>query len=494
MTKLSEMLKSYDAYTKESLSDPRPSGNKRTVPPGKQKELEEVSAMTPPKIGWRIFLILFCVFIGVVMVNSPEYGGDLVPAVKVFYFAFCTIPPTVALTVTYCVKRGMYNRRMERKWMIQREIKEVEDHNRSLEESRDKWEAREKRREEQMRTICREAARLMSSKEYFEHVFSSPNTEDLENEIHCQCLFMEPLYQGCSDYDFAETYLLSSVNPAQDVAITDSSIVFRPTSSAWSMLEQAGRNSHLARLLYYISVWKMNEALRYYCGELMLDKSVVPSVPLDEFLAQHDSTPAATGTERDLYQTVSAQGFDFIDTIVRALIIRILQNRHLKDSIVESVKRKIPEPSNWAVIYNRFVPRMMEISNGHKGEIDHSDDDFFASRPYRRVHAGRGWLYLYPGADKKTACNVPDTDDGLPVTHIMEDAFEEVPLLQILSIPKTIKDIDKNIFSSHAIPAVIHVCYSGTSVDWNKIRLSNNWAYIQCGHVIVHCTDTSFVA
>ena len=491
MSKLIELWKDAGKLS-EKLAPKYPSKEKKTIPTEWIEELKQIEAESPPKLAGRVIWSLIIIGLGIFCVASGEFDSAIQNSPGTFFAAWFILYgiPVVAIFVNYFKKNSHYNELLSRGATIRHQIREIESNN-------SEWDQCKKMEEQtwaQIQTIYREAARLMNSKEYFEQVFSSANTQDLENELHYQCLFMEVLYHEGSDYDFAETYLLSSVNPAQDVVITDSSIVFRPTSSAWSILEQASGNSRLARILYYVSLWKMNGRLRYYCGELMLDKSVVPSVPLDEFLAQHDSTPATTGTERDWYKTVSARGFDFIDTIVRALIIRILQNRHLKDSMVATVERKMPEPSHWAVIYNGFVPRMMEISNGYKGKIDHSDDDFFASRPYRRVHAGRAQYFLYPGADKKTACNVPDTVDGLPVIDIMEDAFEEVPLLQILFIPKTIKDIGRKIFSSHAIPAVIHVCYSGTSVDWNKIRLSNNWAYIQCGHVIVHCTDTSFVA
>lgn len=491
MTKLSEILKKHAAYTKESLSDPRPSGNKRTVPPGRQKELEEVSAMTPPKIGWRIFLILFCVFIGVVMVNSPEYGGDFVPAIKVFYFAFCTIPPTVALTVTYCVKRGVYNRRMERKWMLQREIKEVEDHNRSLEESRDKWEAREKRREEQMRSLMREARKLIASKEYFDQLLSADAT-DMETELSTLCAYL--LID--SDISITDTYLFRSIDATRDIAITESSVSFHPVSGAWTALENAGQYNRQARLLYYVSVWKMNERLRYYCGELMLDKSVVPSGSLDDFLAQHNSTPTATGTERYLFTTTSAQKFDFSDKNTGAFITRILQNSTWRDLITTTVKTKLPTPSRDAVPDGKSLFKMLGFWRKEEDETDVflNNLELEGWTTVRRVHAGTGF-YVWDTMKKATAYSIPDIVDGTSVEIIWNNAFENAPHLRILAIPKSIAFIGSHIFSNHSVPSNIHIYYHGTLAEWNKIHLDKGWNYFRNGGcVIVHCTDTSFVA
>ena len=488
MTKLSEILKKHAAYTKESLSDPRPSGNKRTVPPGRQKELEEVSAMTPPKIGWRIFLILFCVFIGVIMVSSPEYGGDFVPAIKVFYFAFCTIPPTVALTVTYCVKRGVYNRRMERKWMIQREIKEVEDHNRSLEESRDKWEAREKRREEQMRSLMREARKLIASKEYFDQLLSADAT-DMETELSTLCAYL--LID--SDISITDTYLFRSIDASRDIAITESSISFHPVSGAWTALENAGQYNRQARLLYYVSVWKMNERLRYYCGELMLDKSVVPSGSVDDFLAQHNCMPSSTGAEHTAYKTLSSEKFEFSNGMVKGLVNQILQSRRLREQMVGNNKKKLPAPM-WELVPTS--ERLVKL----RGLWDYDNDETAAYlnrmnveifNQSKSVHAGDK-SRVSPSIRAAKACSIPTESN---VQGIEAHAFEEVPHLECLSIPKNIININGYIFSSRATPHIIHIIYQGGQSEWNKVSLTNNWARLPNGGcVIVHCTDTSFVA
>ncbi len=488
MTKLSELLKKYDAYTNESLRDPRPSGNKRTVPPGRQKELEEVSAMTPPKIGWRIFLILICVLVGIVMVSSPEYGGNLVSEVKVFYFVFCTIPPTVALIVTYCVKRGVYNRRMERKWELQRQIKEVEDHNRTLEESRDKWEAREKRREGQKQSLMRDARKLIASKEYFDQLLSADAT-DMETELSTLCSYL--LID--SDISIADTYLLRSIDATRDIAITESSVSFHPVSGAWTALENAGQYNRQARLLYYISVWKMNEALRCYCGELMLDKSLVPSVSLDNFLEQHNCMPSSTGTEHTSYETLSSENYDFSNGTVKVLVNQILQSRRLREEMVVNVKRKLPEPSRGAIHTSRLLCKLLGFWQKEETSFDVEMNNLWCDVPFMRVHAGtKGYLRMN---ETTQAYSIPAFVDGKPANVIWTGAFQEIPHLRLLGIPDNMEMISFQIFSQKGLPSIIHVYYHSTRSAWNKIRLNQDWAYIPNGGcVIVHCTDASFVA
>ena len=209
MTKLSELLTKYDRYRQEEQKDPYPSGETRTVLPEHKKELEEVSAITPPSIGWRIFLILFCVICGIIMANSPEYEGGL----GNFYFVFCTVPPTIALTVTYFTKKGVYNRRMERKWELQHQINEIEDYNNTLEQNQKTWEERKNKRNAQIRLVISEASKLIASKEYFYQFLQSDHTDEVENELAVLCNFL----RMNKDISISDTYLIRSIDIAQDI-------------------------------------------------------------------------------------------------------------------------------------------------------------------------------------------------------------------------------------------------------------------------------------
>ena len=372
--------------------------------------------------------------------------------------------------------------------MIQREIKEVEDHNRSLEESRDKWEAREKRREEQMRSLMREARKLIASKEYFDQLLSADAT-DMETELSTLCTYL--LID--SDISITDTYLFRSIDATRDIAITESSISFHPVSGAWTALENAGQYNRQARLLYYVSVWKMNESLRYYCGELMLDKSVVPSGSLDNFLAQHNCMPSSTGAEHTAYKTLSSEKFEFSNGMVKGLVNQILQSRRLREQMVGNVKSKLPVPSRGAIHSSRLLCKLLGFWRKEEDSIDVEENNFWCDAPFMRVHAGtKGYLLM---EETTEAYSIPAFVDGKPANVIWTGAFQEIPHLRLLGIPDNMRLISSQIFSQKGFPSIIHVYYHGTHSAWNKITFDKNWAHLPNGGcVIVHCTDTSFVA
>lgn len=485
MTKLAELLQKYDRYMQEEQKDSCPTETKRIISPEHQKELEEISAITPPKLGWRIFLILLCALYGIIMANQPS------PYAPVFVFCVCTVPPAIALIVPYCAKRGVYNLRMERKVRLQRQIEEDEAYNNTLEQNQKAWEERKNRRDSQLRSIMSDVHKLIASKEYFEQLLHSDNAEEMEAEWAALCA----LLHMNRDISISDTYLMRSINLAQDITITDNSIAFRPTSSAWNMLEQASHNSRLARIMYYVSAWKVNEKLRFYCGEMMLDKSLVPQISLEEYLAQHDSVPSSARYENKVYKCIASVSFDYIGGSLKLIINRILQNQQLREQIVTNVKTKLPEPM-WELVPSS--ERLLKM----QGKWDRDNDEVATYLNQmnvelydlsKSVHAGDDvYCSLLPWIKTATACSIPT---GADIRNIAPHAFEKVRQLKCLSIPQNIRCINESIFSSRAIPDIIHIYYQGTRLEWNKIDLTKRWAYLpNGGYVVVHCTDTSFVA
>lgn len=492
MSKLSELWAEYQSIMHQSANDPYPSGEKQIIPRDWEKERDELKKATPPNLKWRVILLLIglgltlCAYIAVSM--GVEGTEEIEPVHVLGAALYFNAVPIFSL-IGYAKKKSKYNQSMSQLRSLEHRIDEIVKKNRDLKDRIEDRERRQKSRKCKLNKIISDAQKLMGSTEKYVSLLTSENTEEIENEILHQCKFIKECSK-CSPDDLA---LFRSIDPSRDIIVSEYSLTVKPNNEVWNTIEQASRRCWVAQLLYHVSNWHLNKGLELLCRQLMLDTSLVSSTTLSDYLARQNLRLAETDREKQLYQMITSTQWRWKCSANKQLIQQILQNRKLREQMVANVKRRLPAPMPILVPSSERLLKM-------QGRWDRDNDETaaFLNQMNRElcdlsksVHAGDAF-YALPMIKNATECTIPTGSD---IRNIAPHAFEEVPYLTCLSIPQNITNINEYIFSSRATPNIIHIYYQGMQSEWNKISLTNCWAYLPNGGcVIIHCTDTSFVA
>lgn len=485
MSKLSELWKEYQKIAQQGTNDPYPTGTSKDIPFEWEAEIKELNTATPPSLGWRIILFLvlaaytvyFCYSSGANSKNST------------FLFFAIVILPVIVLLINYFKKKSQYNEKMSRLYSLKSQIQNIEKFNEDLENNKQKWESRQRNRDQQLKRIISDVQKLMGSTEKYVSLLTSENTEEIENEILYQYKFTKECNE-CSPDDFA---LFRSIDPSRDIIVSENSLTVKPNNEVWNTLEQVSRRCWVAQLSYHVSMWQLNEGLKRLCTDLMLDTSLVNSTTLSDYLARQNFRLAETDWEKQLYQMITSTQWAWRYRASKQLIQQIIQNRRLREQMVTNIMKKLPAPM-WELVPSS--ERLLKMQG--KWDTDNDETAAYLNQMHielyntsKSVHAGNNF-YVYPHIRTATVCSIPT---GSEIRNIAPRAFEEVPHLRCLTIPKNIMYIDEYIFSSRATPNIIHIFYQGMQSEWNKISLTNCWDYLPNGGcIIVHCTDTSFIA
>lgn len=484
MSKLSELWAEYQSIVHQSANDPCPNVSPKTVPFEWEQEIEKLNSATPPKFTWRIIIMLICFGI-----SALAASGHSTSALQIGTYVIAFIIPSLLLIVSYFKSKSEYVRTINRICYLKNQIKSIEKQNDNINENKQKWESRQKDRDKKINKIVSDAKKLMGSTEKYVSLLTSENTKEFENELLHQYKFTKECNE-CSPDDFA---LFRSIDPSRDILVSEHSITIKTNNEVWNTLEQASRRCWAAQLLHHVSNWHLNEGLKRLCKQLMLDSDPVSSTSLTEYLAVQNLRIAETDIEKQLYQMIISTTWGWKCSASKQLIQQILQNRRLREQMVANVKRRLPAPMSILVPPSERLLKM-------QGRWDKDNDETAAFLNQmnmelcdisKSVHAGDAF-YALPMIKNAIECTIPTGSD---IRNIAPHAFEEVPYLTCLSIPQNITNINEYIFSSRATPYIIHIYYQGMQSEWNKVSLTNHWSYLpNGGYVIVHCTDTSFVA
>lgn len=497
MARLSELWTEYQSVVKQANADKTPKKEKKIIPPETEKQLKEAEEASPPKLFWRLLLLGLIIICLIAFYMDPEYSLFLQEpgSIIIIFFTWFLGTPAAVMIVSYIVKWISYNKAQGRKYYLQEQIRSIEHDNAIIDNEIQAHNSREKDRLAKKVAIATEVKNYAKSIEHFDQIFSTGNIEEIENELLALYKFLNVF----PSFSLASTFLFKSIDYNNDVIVTDNCISITTSKNAtWKALEKSLSYSWVVQLVFHSSKRQIEGMLSEMCYELALKSlQARPIIVQAELLPNIRS--AETEKEKQTYQQITAPEFHFSELDLsskKALLRKVLQNQQVMQKTKGLVQKSIPQPSHDA------IPSKDSLCRYFLGRREGDDTDLWLwdsnasiihESPYAIVHATPYSDFTNIGAEKRYT--IPESDAyGLPITKIYENAFEKVPHLEVLSIPKNINFISEYIFCPQATPDIIHVYYQDTYSQWKNIFLHNNWADTQTGAVvIVHCTDISFV-
>ena len=121
------------------------------------------------------------------------------------------------------------------------------------------------------------------------------------------------------------------------------------------------------------------------------------------------------------------------------------------------------------------------------GEKETRVVDRLSAFEYTLNEDGKSYSFAGIGRWKESKVVIPETCNGLPVTHIKDWAFDGCPDIISIEVPSSVTEIGTYAF--YSCLGLESLTYSGTSEQWGDISLGVNWASANLTEVV--CSDSN---